>query len=151
MRPPSTVPRSHPEGWPTNGRRGPATTRCRRAPSPHASGHSDTSLLIAFAPRRANLVLNVLGATDTHDDLLAKLGPHQTGNGCRYLTNLDKNDLEVLPQLIEASFAAKVARAGDNATCPESAGRGPAAGVSTLDARARTIERAPRPTAAMSG
>jgi hypothetical protein len=80
------------------------------------SGHSGTSLLIGFAPRKANLVLYVLDGTDTFDDLLATLGPHKTGKGCLYLTNLEKNDLDVLRAIVERSFAAKVARAGDTAT-----------------------------------
>jgi len=82
----------------------------------YASGHSGTSMLIGFAPRKANLVLYVLDFTDAFDDLLARLGPHKRGKGCLYLTSLAKNDLGVLRELVERSFAAKVESAGENAS-----------------------------------
>lgn len=80
------------------------------------SGHSGTAFLIGFAPRKANLVLYVLDGSGTIDELLAALGPHKTGKSCLYLTNLAKNDLDVLRTLIAASFAGSVQRAGDSAT-----------------------------------
>lgn len=80
------------------------------------SGHSGTTMLTGFAPRKANLVLYVLDDSDAFDDLLERLGPHKRGKGCLYLTDLAKNDLDVLRALIEQSFAAKVARAGEHAT-----------------------------------
>jgi hypothetical protein len=80
------------------------------------SGHSGTAMLIGFAPRKANLVLYVLDYSEALDDLLARLGPHKRGKGCLYLTDLSKNDLDVLRELIEQSFRSKVESAGENAT-----------------------------------
>ena len=65
--------------------------------------------LVAFAPRRQATTV-YLQSTEAHAAELAELGPHTTGVGCLYLTDLDAVDLDVLRRIIAASEA--FARAG---------------------------------------
>ena len=65
--------------------------------------------LVAFSPRKAQLVLYVLGGLDA-DELLARLGRHSTGKGCLYVKSLADVDLDVLRELVERYVAAKRAR-----------------------------------------
>ncbi len=61
--------------------------------------------IIAFSPRKANLVLYVLGDFKERDALLAKLGKHKTGKSCLYITKLADVDEAVLEKLIAQSVA----------------------------------------------
>ena len=70
----------------------------------YESGHEGDSPLVGFSPRKANLVLYLVGGfTDRHQKLLDELGPHRTGKGCLYLKNLADVDLDVLRQLVDRS------------------------------------------------
>jgi Domain of unknown function (DU1801) len=70
----------------------------------YESGHEGDSALVGFSPRKANLVLYLVGGfADRHQNLLEKLGPHRTGKGCLYLKSLADVDLAVLRQLVERS------------------------------------------------
>lgn len=80
------------------------------------SGHSGTTAIIGFAPRKANTVVYLLDGFDGRDELLERLGPHKTGRGCLYLTRLDRIDLDVLRELLTESFAQVVATSGDRVT-----------------------------------
>ena len=61
--------------------------------------------VVGFSPRKANMVLYVLGF-DGQDELLGKLGKHKTGNSCLYINRLSDVDLGVLRQIAERSVAA---------------------------------------------
>jgi hypothetical protein len=66
------------------------------------SGHEGVSSLAGFSPRKANLVIYLVGGfEDRHGKLLARLGPHRTGKGCLYVKRLSDVDLDVLRQLLE--------------------------------------------------
>ena len=66
------------------------------------SGHEGTAALVAFSPRKANLVLYLVGGVqDRYPKLLRQLGPHKAGKGCLYLRRLDDVDHEVLRALVE--------------------------------------------------
>ena len=82
----------------------------------YESGHSGTTAIIGFAPRKANTVVYLLDGFDGRDDLLGRLGPHKLGKGCLYLTRLDRVDLDVLRTLLTESFAHVVATSGDRVT-----------------------------------
>ena len=56
--------------------------------------------MIAFAPRKADLVLYPNCALDDAAEVLAQLGPHRRGKGCVYLRRLDDAD----PAAVEALF-----------------------------------------------
>lgn len=61
--------------------------------------------IVAFSPRKANLVLYVLADFKERDALLAKLGKHKTGKSCLYINKLADVDEAVLEQLIAQSVA----------------------------------------------
>lgn len=66
------------------------------------SGHGGTAALVGFSPRKANLVLYLVGGVqDRYPKLLQQLGPHKVGKGCLYLKRLDDVDHEVLRALVE--------------------------------------------------
>jgi hypothetical protein len=68
------------------------------------SGHEGTAALVGFSPRKANLVLYLVGGVqDRYPELLQQLGPHKVGKGCLYLKRLDDLNLEVLRTLVDRS------------------------------------------------
>lgn len=74
------------------------------------SGHGGEMCRIGFAPRKAELVLYVLGDFPVQEDLLARLGKHRTGKGCLYIKTLAEVDMGVLEELVSASLAANRAK-----------------------------------------
>lgn len=70
------------------------------------SGHEGDMCRIGFAPRKAELVLYVLGDVPDQEALLARLGKHRTGKGCLYVKTLADVDSSVLEELVAASLAA---------------------------------------------
>ena len=81
----------------------------------YETGRTGDSPLAGFSPRKANLVVYLVGGyQDRYPKLLEKLGPHKTGVSCLYLTRLGDVDLDVLRQLIERSM--RVGRNVDKAS-----------------------------------
>lgn len=68
------------------------------------SGREGDALLVGFAPRKANLVLYIMAGFEEYDALLEQLGKHKVGKSCLYINKLADVDLDVLKQLITASF-----------------------------------------------
>lgn len=67
------------------------------------SGREGDILRLGFSPRKANLALYL-----KHDKaLLAKLGKHKTSVACLYINKLADVDMEILRQLIAASWKSK--------------------------------------------
>lgn len=67
------------------------------------SGREGDMLRLGFSPRKANLALYL-----KHDKaLLARLGKHKTSVACLYINKLADVDMEVLGQLITASWKCK--------------------------------------------
>ncbi|MFZ4547355.1 MAG: DUF1801 domain-containing protein [Bacteroidales bacterium] len=77
----------------------------KRYKSP-ATGREVDWLLIGFSPRKANLVLYLMGM-EQHADALKKLGKYKSGVGCLYINKLQDVNLEVLKEIIEASLSVK--------------------------------------------
>lgn len=71
----------------------------------YASGHEGDTCAAGFAPRKAASTIYLNDGINQYADQLAKLGPHRTGVGCLYLTDLTKVDLDVLEGIISASYA----------------------------------------------
>jgi hypothetical protein len=70
----------------------------------YESGHAGTAPLAGFAPRKAHVVVYLVGGfTDRHRLLLERLGPHRTGRSCLYLKRLADVDLDVLRELVTRS------------------------------------------------
>jgi hypothetical protein len=59
---------------------------------------------IGFSPRKANLVLYVIGDFKACKPLLKKLGKHKTGVSCLYINKLADVDEDVLRDLTQASW-----------------------------------------------
>src|SRR5688500_1049841 len=57
-----------------------------------------------FSPRKASLVLYVIGDYAGRDALLKKLGKHKTGKSCLYINKLADVDQSVLRDLIARSW-----------------------------------------------
>ena len=68
------------------------------------SGREGDSMLVGFSPRKANMVLYVLGSLDPKDPLLGKLGKFKRGRACLYVNKLDDVDLGVLEKVIKKSY-----------------------------------------------
>ena len=58
---------------------------------------------VGFSPRKAALVVYLMGGLKANADLLAELGPHTVGGGCLYLPRLEEIDTKVLTRLIKLS------------------------------------------------
>ncbi len=71
----------------------------------YASGHSGSAPLVAFSPRKPELVLYV-GQAVLEPEVLAKLGKHKATKGCLYVKKLADIDLKVLKAMIKKSIAA---------------------------------------------
>jgi Domain of unknown function (DU1801) len=71
----------------------------------YESGHEGVAPLASFSPRKANLVVYLIGGyEDRHHKLVERLGPHKTGRSCLYLKRLGDVDLDVLRRLIVRSI-----------------------------------------------
>jgi len=58
---------------------------------------------VGFSPRKAALVVYLMGGLKANANLLAKLGRHKVGGGCLYLPRLEEIDMKVLTRLIRLS------------------------------------------------
>jgi hypothetical protein len=58
---------------------------------------------VGFSPRKAALVLYLMGGLKANANLVAELGPHKVGGGCLYLPRLEEIDSKVLARLIRLS------------------------------------------------
>jgi hypothetical protein len=66
------------------------------------SGHEGTAPLVGFSPRKAALVVYLVGGVEErYPKLLEQLGPHKLGKGCLYLMRLDDVDHETLRELVD--------------------------------------------------
>ena len=61
---------------------------------------------VGFSPRKAALVLYLMGGLKVNANLLAELGPHKVGGGCLYLPRLEGINTKVLARLITLSHKA---------------------------------------------
>lgn len=66
--------------------------------------------IVAFSPRKSDLVLYLMDGFDGRDEILSRLGKHRTGRACLYLRRLADTDPAVLRELVTRSVAAMRAR-----------------------------------------
>ncbi len=77
----------------------------------YESGREGDSPRMAFSPRKANIVLYLIGVSSSPetqtqmDDFRARLGKHKVGKACLYINNLSDINLEVLEHMIRLSKA----------------------------------------------
>ncbi len=70
----------------------------------YESGREGDMLAVGFSPRKANMVLYVLGSLGDEEPLLKKLGPYKNGKSCLYVNSLDKVDIGVLEKIVAKSY-----------------------------------------------
>lgn len=69
------------------------------------SGREGDAPAAGFSPRKANLVVYLLGGLEErYPEQLAELGPYKAGKSCLYLKKLDDVNEEVLRYLIKDSY-----------------------------------------------
>jgi len=78
----------------------------------YESGRQGDFLNVGFSPRKANMVLYVLGSLKDDDPLLSKLGKHKTGRSCLYINKLEDVDEKILIKIIDKSYKATKKRWG---------------------------------------
>jgi Domain of unknown function (DU1801) len=70
----------------------------------YESGRAGTSPIVAFSPRKAQLVFYGLGISGPAAEALGRLGKHTTGKGCLYVKKLSDIDQGVLSEIIAAAW-----------------------------------------------
>lgn len=70
----------------------------------YESGREGVMGRIGFSPRKAQLVLYIVGGFPRHAALMAKLGKYSTGKSCLYIKKLADVDLAVLEALMVESL-----------------------------------------------
>jgi Domain of unknown function (DU1801) len=70
------------------------------------SGREGTSPIVAFSPRKAQLVFYGLGVAGQTADTLGRLGKHTTGKGCLYVKKLGDIDQKTLGEIIATAWHA---------------------------------------------
>jgi len=72
----------------------------------YESGREGDMPAVAFSPRKAASVLYLNRNFSGFEELLAKLGKHETGKGCLYIKKLADVDQKVLEEMVTKSFEA---------------------------------------------
>ena len=92
----------------------------------YESGREGDVAAAGFAPRKAATTIYLTDGVGRYEEQLKQLGPHTTGVGCLYISDLDKVDLSVLENIIAESYRTLTkdtyklrAREGTPATPPE--------------------------------
>lgn len=73
----------------------------------YESGREGDMCRAGFSPRKANIVLYLMGGYSnpdtqkTMDDLRARLGKHKTGSSCLYINKLADVDMAVLKEMVK--------------------------------------------------
>ena len=62
--------------------------------------------VIAFSPRKTELVLYVMPGFSRYDELMARLGKCRTGASCLYIKRLSDVDTSVLQELVQSAVTA---------------------------------------------
>lgn len=70
----------------------------------YASGHQGDAPLLAFSPRKPELVIYLYSA-ELEPQLMAKLGKHKATKGCVYVKRLTDIDMKVLKILLKKTIA----------------------------------------------
>jgi hypothetical protein len=76
----------------------------------YESGREGTMALVGFSPRKAEFVIYVTAGLERFAALLARLGPHRTGQSCLYLKRVADVDARVLRELVDANVEAMAAQ-----------------------------------------
>ena len=69
----------------------------------YESGREGESSVIAFSPRKQNLVVYIMPGFAQYDDLLNDLGKYKLGKSCLYINKLADIKLDVLEKMAKLS------------------------------------------------
>ena len=68
------------------------------------SGREGDMMLTGFSPRKQNLSVYIMTGFAKYEELLKELGKHKTGKSCLYFKRLSDVNIDVLTELIKASY-----------------------------------------------
>jgi Domain of unknown function (DU1801) len=74
------------------------------------SGREGDSCVTGFSSRKGDISIYLTAEFAGRDELLANLGRHKVGKACLYIRRLSDVDLDIVEQLIVASFADRKSR-----------------------------------------
>jgi len=79
----------------------------------YKSGHAGEWMLAGFSPRKAHMVIYMMGCyvdhgIDGQKELLQRLGKHKMGASCLYINKLADIDLNILEEIISRACALMV-------------------------------------------
>jgi hypothetical protein len=77
----------------------------------YASGREGDWMRVGFSPRKRALTVYCMPGFADQQDLLARLGPHETSVSCLYLRRLDDVDFDVLRAIVARAYAGTADRA----------------------------------------
>ena len=69
----------------------------------YESGLEGDGSVVAFSPRKQNLVLYIMPGFSKYEDLLISLGKHKIGKSCLYINKLKDVDIKVLREIVGLS------------------------------------------------
>ncbi len=69
------------------------------------SGREDDAPRAAFANRKGDISVYLMGATEEREELLARLGRHKMAKSCLYIRKLSDIDIKILEKLVASSYA----------------------------------------------
>lgn len=70
----------------------------------YASGREGDAAVVGFSPRVGKLSLYLNDGTDQHAEALTRLGRHSVTKACLHVKRLADVDLDVLAQILRASY-----------------------------------------------
>jgi hypothetical protein len=71
----------------------------------YANGKESNWMLVAFSPRKQNIVLYLMLGHNRQEHLLAKLGKHSSSKGCLYIKRLSDVHRPTLKKLVAAAVS----------------------------------------------
>lgn len=93
---------------------GPSIIGCGSYHYIYESGREGDMCLLGFSPRKASLVVYIIGEVDDQSEMLAQLGKHKIGRACLYINKLADVDMDILRELMVKSVAAQRKKYPDN-------------------------------------
>ncbi|MBF8269101.1 MAG: hypothetical protein HW386_810 [Gammaproteobacteria bacterium] len=93
-----TITRKQPKMW------GPSIIGFDKYHYRYESGREGDICMIGFSPRSQALTLYLMSGFTSYKELLKKLGKHKISKACLYINKLADIDLDVLQEIIKASY-----------------------------------------------
>ena len=82
----------------------------------YASGREGDAAAAGFSPRKASSTVYLADGFERRGELLARLGPHTTSVSCLYVKRLADVDIDVLEELVRASYRTVTEEWGSSST-----------------------------------